>query len=433
MKKEKQAVPSAKRPILLMVMFVGILFLGIYLGASISQPMLLHKPAQDVLAQADQIDSALLEGLQDPRNITEDLRKLRASIAALPKSKGEGIAVDVDVIAAKLADQNTSFQDKLWRAHENIAKVRADLKLQGEASRGVPATIYDQLRRFFKWTGPLILLAILVLVVLMLIPGGRDWIAQVKEFAVGPISVARDVATVKTTIRQSLEAVDEAVSTTYQEKSKNLDLDALFARLKLELDKQFLKEFNVDLNKISHRATLYVPGIPDEQLVQATKYLPTPTTNPDRPVVGRRFSVRYGIIGRAFRQRIALYNWKVDNVRNGLVRQWGLTLSEAYKQGGSATSLMALPIPPDESADPLGIIYIEAHGENRLMPSEPVVNLEREVAADSNGRLTADKLAHDRIWEPLWAANLVQPLHEKLDAMKRELTWDIPLVGRDGQ
>jgi hypothetical protein len=412
-------------------MILAIFCLGIYLGATISQPMLLHKPAQDVLAQADQIDRALLDGLQDPRNITEDLSKLRTRIAALPKKEGAGIAVDVDIIAAKLADQNTTFQAQVWKAHESISNVRENLKLQGEASSGLPATIYDQLRRFFKWTGPLILFAILAFAVLLLIPGGPKWLAQVKEFAFGPISVARDVATVKTSISQSLGAVDAAVSTTYQEKSKKFDLDGLFARLKLELDKQFLKEFDVDLTKIAHRATLYVPGMTDEQLVQATKYLPAP--NPERPVVGRRFSVRYGIIGRAFRQRIALYNWKVDNSRNRLVRLWGLTRSEAYKQGGNATSLMALPIPPNENTDPLGIIYLEAHGENLLMPGEAVATLEREVAADPNGRLTADKIAHDRIWGPLWAANLVQPLYEALEALKNELTWDTPLVGRDGQ
>jgi hypothetical protein len=412
-------------------MLLAIFVLGIFLGATISQPILLHKPAQDVLAQADQVDRVLLDGLQDPRNVTEDLSKLRARIAALPKNEGAGIAVDLDVIAGKLADQNTTFQSQIWKAHESISNVRQNLKLQGEASSGLPAIIYDQLRRFAKWTGPLILFAIVIVAVLLLIPGGPAWLGQVKEFAFGPFSVARDVATVKTSISQSLEAVDEAVSTTYQEKSKKFDLDSLFGRLKLELDKQFLKEFNVDLTNTRHRATLYVPGMTDEQLVQATKYLPTP--NPEKPVVGRRFSVRYGIIGRAFRQRIALYNWKVDNYRNRLVRIWGLTRSEAYKQGGTATSLMALPIPPNEIADPLGIIYLEAHGENILMPSETVADLERDVSGDSNARLTADKLAHDRIWEPLWSANLVQPLYEALEAMKRELTWDTPLVGRDGQ
>jgi hypothetical protein len=393
--------------------------------------MLLNDSARSIFAQADQIDRALLSGLQDPRSISDDMRKLRAQIAKLPKGKGGEIASDVDAIAAKLADQNTSFQTKLWTAHESVAKVRDDLKRQGEASSDLSATIYDQLRRFLKWTGPVVLLAFVVMALLLLAPPA--WLAQVKEFAVGPISVARDLATVRTSISQSLEAIDEAVSTTYQEKSKKFDLDSLFARLKLELDKQFLGELNVDLTKISHRATLYVPGMTDEQLVQATTYLPRQTANAGRVVVGRRFSVRYGIIGRAFRQRIVLYNWKVDSSRNQLVRLWGLTRSEAYKQGGSATSLMALPIPPDENTDPLGVIFLEAHGENSLMPGEAVADLEKEVAADPNGRLAADRLAQDRIWGPLWSAGLVQPLYEALDAMKRELTWDTPLVGRDGQ
>jgi len=420
--------------LILLAAVLGIVFcLGIFLGASISQPMLLNAPARSVLAQADQIDKALLSGLQDPRTITEDMGKLRAQIAKLPKGKGAELGVDLDAITAKLADQNTTFQAKLWSAHESVAKVREDLKRQGEASSGVPATIYDQLRRFLKWTGPVILLALLILAFLLLVPGTPAWLAQVKQFAIGPISLARDVATVKTSISQSLEQIDTAVSTTYLEKSKKFDLDGLFARLKSELDKQFLSEFNVDLSKVSHRATLYVPGMTDEQLVQAANYLPPPQTNPARPVVGRRFSVRYGIIGRAFRQRIVLYNWKVDDSQNQLVRLWGLTRSEAYKQGGSATSLMALPIPPNEGADPLGIIFLEAHGENLLMPGETVANLQRAVQNDSNGRTMADKLADEKIWMPLWTQGLVQPLYEALEALKRELTWDTPLVGRDGQ
>lgn len=223
---------------LLALLLPGLFFLGIYLGASIKQPLLLNESVRSILTQADQIDRALLNGLQDPRSISDEMRKLRAQIAKLPKGKGAEITGDVDAITAKLADQNTSFQTKLWTAHETVAKVRDDLKRQGEASSDWPATIYDQLRRFLKWTGPVVLLAFIVIVLLLLVPPA--WLAQVKEFAIGPISVARNIDTVKTSISQSLEAIDEAVSTTYQEKSKKFDLDSLFTRLKLELDKQLL-------------------------------------------------------------------------------------------------------------------------------------------------------------------------------------------------
>jgi hypothetical protein len=419
---------------LLWLILVAVAFCaGIYLGATISQPILLDSPARNVLKQADELDRALLGGLQDTRNIADDMRKLRDRISKLPEGRGKEIVVDLDIVMAKLTDQNTSFQAKLWQAHESVAKAREQLKLQAEASSGLPVTVYDQVRRFLKWIGPLLLVAMAGLLILLLSPRGREWLARVEEAGLGPLSLKLgDVASVKVGIRESLGKIDEAVSATYQDKCAKFDLEGLFARLKLELDKKLKEKFNVDMAKVPHRATLYVPGMTDEQLVQATKYL-SPIEKDARKVVGRRFSVRYGIIGRAFRQRTALYNWKVENSRNQLVRDWGLTRSEAYKQGGEAASLMAFPIPPDVNSDPLGIVYLEAKGENLLMPGETAAELGQEVANDPNGRVKADQLAYERIWKPLWDAQLVQPLYEALEAMKRELTWDTPLVGKDGQ
>lgn len=407
---------------------------GVYIGAAISQPMLLDPPTRNVLRQADELDRALLGGLQDPRNIAEDMRKLRDRVSKLPKGQGKDIAVDLDIISAKLADQNTSFQTKLWQAHEGVAKARDQLKLQAEASSGLPATLYDQIRRFLKWIGPVMLLSMVALLFVLLAPSGRELLKRIKNLDFGLFKLGlSDVASAKVGIRESLGKIDEVVSATYLKKSAKFDLEGLFARLKLEIDKKLKSEFNADMAKIPHRATLYVPGMTDEQLVQATKYLPPPAHDPDRKVVGRRFSVRYGIIGRTFRQRTALYNWQVDNTDNRLVRDWGLTRKEAYKQGGEATSLMAFPIPPDIDVEPLGVVYVEAKGVNRLMPTKSASELQQVIANDPNGRVEADRLAYEQIWKPLWDDQLIQPLYDALDAMKRELTWDSPLTGQEGQ
>lgn len=395
--------------------------------------MLLDQPTRNVLKQADQLDHTLLDGLGDPRNITEEMHKLRQRVEKLPRGQGKDIAANLDIVTAKLADQNNSFQTKLWHAHEGVAQVREQLRKQAEAANGLSATIYDQLRRFFKWTGPAILIAIVMLAIVLFVPGAPQWMKQVREIAFGPVTLKRDVATVKSGIGQRLAEINEAVSATYQDKSARFDLDGLFVRLKVELDKKLKDQFGVDMAGIQHRATLYVPGMTDEQLVQATKYLPPPTQNAERKVVGRRFSVRYGIIGRTYRQRTALYNWQVDNSHNQLVRDWGLTRGEAYKQGARATSLMAFPIPPDLNGDPLGVVFLQADGVNVLMPGKQISDLEQEIANDANGRSEADKLAHDMIWGPLWDARLVQPLYETLQAMKAELTWDTPLQEQDGQ
>ena len=162
-----------------------------------------------------------------------------------------------------------------------------------------------------------------------------------------------------------------------------------------------------------------------------TKYAPPET--PERTVVGRRFSVRYGMIGRAYRLRTPLYNWDVDNKENHLVRYWGLTRGEAYKQGAHGASLLAFPIPPDPNSDPLAIVYIEAIGKNQFMPNVTLNVLEAAAPNDPDGRVGADVLASDKIWKPLWNLNLVQPLYEALQAMKVEFNWNMPLQGKDGQ
>jgi hypothetical protein len=240
-----------------------------------------------------------------------------------------------------------------------------------------------------------------------------------------------DMSAVKQGIKARYAEVDEAIVKTYKDKIDKSDLEGMFKRLKVELDAQIERAYGVKMADVRHRATMYVPGFTDEQLVQVTNYLPA--ENPARIVVGRRFSVRYGIIGRAFRLRTALYNWEVNNDGNQLVRYWGLTRGEAYKQGAEKTSLMALPIPPDQSNDPLAIIFIEAKGSNQLMPKEDPMDLRQLVSTDPNGRTQADFLTSEKIWKPLWTDNKVQPLYEALQAIKAEMNWDAPLRGQDGQ
>lgn len=409
---------------------------GFLVGASISQPMLLAQPTREVLSQADNLDRVLLAELHDPRDITEDVNKLKAMTAKIPTQQGRDIASAVDALSSKLTEQNLTFQQNVWKAHEAITVVRLRLTQQAEATSDHARVAYDQLRRFLKWTGPALalglVLAVPVLILAVTNSKVRAWLARTTSVGVGPVSLAvGDMSAVKQGIKARYAEVDEAIVKTYKDKIDKSDLEGMFKRLKVELDAQIERAYGVKMADVRHRATMYVPGFTDEQLVQVTNYLPA--ENPARIVVGRRFSVRYGIIGRAFRLRTALYNWEVNNDGNQLVRYWGLTRGEAYKQGAEKTSLMALPIPPDQSNDPLAIIFIEAKGSNQLMPKEDPMDLRQLVSTDPNGRTQADFLTSEKIWKPLWTDNKVQPLYEALQAIKAEMNWDAPLRGQDGQ
>ena len=427
------AQSTRDRMIWLVVVALVAALAGFMSGANISQAINAAKPTQDMLQRLDAVDQALIAQLQDPRSVTDDLRALEAKTAKLsPKAQAADLAADIDGVATKYGQQNAALDASIWKAHQQISAAHDQLKMQGDAASQPTGVVYDQLRRFLKWTGPAIALVILALALAMANPRVRSWLERAKSVGLGPLSVAvGDVAALKQGIRERFTEVDDAIVATYNDKIAKADLQGYFARLKTEVDKQLHTAFGVDMAKVKHRATLYVPGFTDEQLVQATKYLPPET--PERPVIGRRFSARYGMIGRAYRLRTSLYNWSVDNAQNSLVRYWGLTRGEAYKQGGHQASIMAFPIPPDQSGEPLAIVYIEADGANQLMPAHTADQLKAAIAGDPDGRVQADVLANDKIWQPLWTSGAVQPLYEVLQVMKAEFNWDAPLEGRDGQ
>ena len=58
---------------------------------------------------------------------------------------------------------------------------------------------------------------------------------------------------------ERFDEVDQAIVATYQDKAKKFDLEGLFARLKTEIDKQIMTALAVDMGKVPHRATMFVP------------------------------------------------------------------------------------------------------------------------------------------------------------------------------
>jgi hypothetical protein len=217
------------------------------------------------------------------------------------------------------------------------------------------------------------------------------------------------------------------------EKLQDIDVDYLFKRLKGAIDLQFKTAYDLDLNALRHRATLWIPGFTGWELVQATGYIGNPVPD-NRSVTGRRFSVRYGIIGRAWRLRATQYNWDVNNESRALVRHWGLTLQEARKQGDQHVSLMAFVIPSNETdGDPLGVVYLEADGTNALMPSQGVDDLVKRQAGDSAGRRFADIQADSEIWQPVLHGDHAKHLIGALINLRRAFNWDLKVIAADGR
>ena len=410
------------------------LTVGVAAGFNIRQPSLVAESVKEARAAAEQLDQVALEAQRDPRDVSEQIAALKKAADAVPTPETrESLRSRIGAVEHKLDEQSDRLETALWATHVSARKVRNRLEGQARASQDPIVTGYDQLKRLLNWLGPLVALSVLILILLVSFPGTRGWLARAKSISVAGVEInVHDPAAVREGVRERFQQVDAAISAAYLEKLNSADVDDLFVRFKSEFDKQVKSAFGVDLQAVAHRATLWVPGFTGAELVQATRYLGA--VEDPRPVVGRRFSVRYGIIGRAWRLRGTQYNWDVSNEGNTLIRHWGLTRGEARKQGTAHNSLLAFVIPSYvPEGDPLGVIYVEAAGTNQFMPGKPVEELSTRIPDDPDRRWAADKLAEDMIWKPLWDQKAVDPLVGALMNLRRAFNWDLKIISADGR
>ena len=436
-------------PLALAALLLGLL-LGIAIGVSVGQPSLVAAPARAVLAQAEALDRVALGMVHDPRDVADQIEKLRARAAEIRKLPPASTARNAyqqkllaDIAAAErvLRAQNAALEDSLWKAHEGAAAVREQLTRQVGASDGTAVIAYDQLRRFLKWTGPLVAVALLLAAFAATSPGIRAWISRATSFAFGPLTIAvSDVAKLKSDVRERFAEVDAAIAAAYEEQLARADMGKLFAILKEDIDERIRAVSGVDMRDVPHRATLFVPGFTDDELVQAAGYLGSPgklargqaAPPPDkRKVIGRRFSVRFGIIGRAWRLRMAQYNPKVSNDFQALVRFWGLTQLESFKLSKGDASLLAIVVTDGGVNDePLGIVYYEATGLNRMFPRETVADLTAD-AGRPDGATKGDALAQQEITAALEGAKRLKEIREQLQSLRRLFDWNLRLKDPD--
>ncbi len=112
----------------------------------------------------------------------------------------------------------------------------------------------------------------------------------------------------------------------------------------------------------AYRATVYVPDIVFERfLYQLLDYHPEPGGR------GRRFSERYGIIGRCWRikestgEANAVRVGVAKNAVDTLTRYWGMTKAEAENTRRTRPSVLCtLLFAPDETRVPVGFIFMDS-------------------------------------------------------------------------
>jgi hypothetical protein len=117
----------------------------------------------------------------------------------------------------------------------------------------------------------------------------------------------------------------------------------------------------------STRCTLHVEDIVfADTLYQLLDYFPT------TPIQGRGrvFSVRFGIIGRAWRLKESQTQGQVVTKARDLIEQWGMTSEEAKSAASSRKSFLCVLL-KDADKGLVGVFYMDAKGANAFRAKGP--------------------------------------------------------------
>ncbi len=124
------------------------------------------------------------------------------------------------------------------------------------------------------------------------------------------------------------------------------------------------------------RCTIHVPDLLfADMLYQLIDYYPRGSG------AGRRFSVRYGIIGRTWRTAESTGQGKTFNTEGDLVENWGMTEEEAVNAVGSAAKHSLLcALLTEDNGDNLAVIFVDAPGENVFGDDDQAKELAGQLA-----------------------------------------------------
>jgi hypothetical protein len=135
------------------------------------------------------------------------------------------------------------------------------------------------------------------------------------------------------------------------------------------------------------RSTIHIEDVfQPETLYQLVEYAYVREAPGSPKTRGRRNSIRFGIIGRAWRLGRSEYDPTVTTDIDELVRVWGMTRDEAIRAGRGRRSFAVILL-RDATGGFCGLIFIDAEAADLFGPTT-VDKLERDInkaAAGANG------------------------------------------------
>ncbi|MBO4227395.1 hypothetical protein [Bradyrhizobium neotropicale] len=144
---------------------------------------------------------------------------------------------------------------------------------------------------------------------------------------------------------------------------------------------------SADTEQSLYRVTLHVPDtLEAEMLYQLIEYYPPGPFPKSR---GRRKSIRFGAIGKAWRLQKSDYSPTVSTQPAELIKDWGMTAEEADAAGRGRKTFLSVII-RDESKIPLGIFYMDALPSN-FLGQKTLEEIEHDILEQcSSSKLTAE-------------------------------------------
>lgn len=322
---------------------------------------------------AEELEVFANQGSETWNALAARLNALKKKIPLLEgaaKSGAKLAELEIEIKELELAIKSADVDSKAVRVE--LLGLAASLKERANTIRLSSSDFWDSLfailAKILTWIGPALLFAVLLFIVVWSFPPSeRSFLSKLKSGRIGPdgFSFESSVPEQKRRIIDSYNDIKEMLGEQYSAKLQDVGIQGDFETLFEEITSE-LKSRGIDLAQSRSRCCVYVPSYIDEGLVQATNYVGT-QLGAQGERRGRVFSQRYGIIGRGFRSRSAVYNPKVSSDTMSLINDWGLTFGEAEKQSHDDMSLLALPIGVEnQQGDPIGLMYLEINSVNAL-------------------------------------------------------------------
>lgn len=217
---------------------------------------------------------------------------------------------------------------------------------------------------------------------------------------------------------EAKEKADEVFDRFREKRDEILDHSAKARNIKQKLDNLMEGEVSNKLQELNRedgppqvRATIHVEDILfADSLYQLVDYY---GENEGRKTRGRTFTIRYGIIGRAWRFQESLSAGEMGSNQEQLILKYGLKPDEASRSSGSPKKTFIAHVIKNEGDRKLGILFIDSKAELDL-PFDDVEGRSGvgEDSGDEAERHYRDSDLHALIDKKLDETNLRASLQE---------------------